>query len=389
LGVELRWVKSTPAERAHFRETFFKATVPAAPEESPDTRGSGPSGLKDQDAARNDGPDDDRASWNRGAATSHRGPSEDANAGPTPEAKERSDHRGEAAETAVDLFESGLKEHLADRLAECVGDKAFEIIDKVWTPEHCEMLAALADKIDQLHSLIRNGIASGVRIVVRWAGASDFTAALLGELVASAVDVHFLYPLTGIATMLRVAGTVCCTACGCAGDCACARGLAKDLFTRYLKWLFGVELDRVPMSTVTNKIVAPGIYVTYEFFKNRGPDDSGGARQEPWVNDWDFWATSWRPTSPPWSWDFSGNPSGPDGPAAQPRTGPADGAAPTDGSGAADASNRTTRDDDPSASPDGAGYAATGATAGSISALAGMTAGGPSEPPAVAGFGSC
>jgi hypothetical protein len=423
VGVELRWVKSTPTDGAHFRETFFGPTAetasrgpgsgPGEPTDKgsarngeladdhsrevggadsrrcgPDKDGNGEQPPQSQGATGDSGRDGEHKSSRPGGAAgghgSHEGPGGDADGAQPPNGKEEPDHRQEAAETAVDLFESGLKEHLADQLAERLGDEAFEIIDAIWTPEHCEMLAALADKLDQLHSLIRNGIAAGVRIVVRWAGASDFTAALIGELVASAVDAHFLYPLTGIATMLRVTGAVCCTACGCAGDCACARGLAKDLFTRYLKWLFGVEIDRLPLSVPADKIVGPGIYVTYEYFKNRDDDD---AHQEPPTDGWEFWGPGWRPTSSAWFWDFPNDPTGSDDPASRPWPGPSDDAPPTGGSRPADPGRRNGHDEDLAASASGTEHAAAGATAGSISALAGMTKGGPSEPPTVAGFG--
>ena len=411
LGVEFRWVESTSAERAHFSETHFEATPPAAPVASPASPGSGPRRPEDhsrlftapaapaplrdgqpgltenQGAAQDDGLGDDHASRIGGAAGSHRGPGEDADTAQTPEEKERSDHRAEAAETAVDLFESGLKEHLADQLAERLGDKAFEIINEVWTPEHCEMLAALADKLDQLHSFIRNGIASGVRIVVRWAGASDFTAALIGELVATSVSAHFLYPLKGFAELLRVTGTVCCTACGCAGSCACARSLTKDLFIRYLKWLFGLEIDRVPVSGATDKIVGPGLYFTYEYLKNSGPDDSGGAHQEHRADDGDFWGPGWRRTSQAWFRDFDETPDGPGGPAAQPRTGSADDASPGAGFASVNPYCRTADDDDRTADSGGASHDAAVPTAGSITEVGEVTGNNPSEPPTYAVFG--
>jgi hypothetical protein len=258
----------------------------------------------------NDGP----ASNTRNSATTSRhgtggsaGTSEESR-----EQKERYEREEETAERTVDLFEDGLKDTLANRLADRLGERAFEIINEVWTPEHCQMLAALADKLDQLHSLIRNGIAKGVRIVVRWAGASDFTAALIGELVASSVSAHFLYPLKGIAQLLRVTGTVCCTACGCAESCACARELTKDLFIRYLKWLFGVQLDRVPVSDSANRIIGPGLYFTYEYLRNTGPSDR--------ADDWGFWGPNWQRRSETWFRDFTQTAEEPS--TAQPAGGP-------------------------------------------------------------------
>jgi hypothetical protein len=411
LGVELRWVESTSAERAHFSKTYFEATVPAAPGASPGSPGSStrrpedhgglftepaaPAPVRDgqpgltgnQGAAQDDELSDDHASGIGSAAGSHRRLGEDADAAPTPEEKERYDHRAETAKTVVDLFESGLKEHLADQLAERLGDKAFEIINGVWTPEHCEVLAALADKLDQLHALIRNGIASGVRIVVRWAGASDFTAALIGELVATSVSAHFLYPLKGFAELLRVTGTVCCTACGCAESCACARSLTRDLFIRYLKWLFGLEIDRVSVSAGTDKIVGPGLYFTYEYLKNSGSDDGGGAHWEHRADDEEFWGPGWRRTSQAWFGDFTENPNGPGGSAAQPRTGPADDASLGAGSPSVNPYGRTAHDDDRAARPADTGHQAAAPTVGTVTEVREVTGNNPSEPPPSAVFG--
>ncbi len=346
LGVELLWTESTSTRYAHLTESYFEAAIPvvsglASTDHAESSKSGKPgtpgrtSARPDRDTGRDDaaGPaatpvatvhdagasdhrdlpnsrghaDDPTNSHSRAgdSETGHsRGSDSTGSSGESKEQEERYARVGESPERAVDLAEEGLKGDLAEKLANLLGERAFEIINDVWKPEYCMALAALADKLDELYSLIRAGIAGGVRIVLRWAGASDFTAALIGELVASSISAHFLYPLKGFAQLLRVTGTACCAACGCAGSCACARSLTKDLFIKYLNWLFDVQLDRVPLSDSIDKIVAPGMYLTYEYMRNTRPDDDTGARRRREADEWEFWA-GWQPKSERWFHDFT------------------------------------------------------------------------------------
>jgi hypothetical protein len=102
------------------------------------------------------------------------------------------------------------------------GDEAWAVIVEAWSPGRCRAFAATADALDAIRARIRAGIATGVRITLRWDGAPPIVAALTGELVARAAPAHFRTPLLGLAQLLRAAAALLCAGTGNAGSCATA-----------------------------------------------------------------------------------------------------------------------------------------------------------------------
>lgn len=113
---------------------------------------------------------------------------------------------------------------------------AWEILGRGWQPQNCIDLAQVADTIGSIPRSFRHfvsGIASWVAQALG-IGSPDVVGYILGNMLI----LHFLGPFTQIARIIRLVGVGLCIVNDEPFDeCACAKGLAKDLTLSLLNQL--------------------------------------------------------------------------------------------------------------------------------------------------------
>jgi hypothetical protein len=164
-------------------------------------------------------------------------------------------------------------------MADKLGTPVWEAVTANWTVTQCEALEAFAELLETIYVTVQSAIATGVRVVVRWAGAPELVAALVGEFAARAVTSHFLSPLKGVAQTLRVVGALACACGGQAGSCACMKVLAKRVLLESLKQEFVDALDRTHVQPTAGNAAWLGCVATFNYL--RTPTIAGPPRIDP------------------------------------------------------------------------------------------------------------
>lgn len=128
----------------------------------------------------------------------------------------------------ADLLQDGPDSAIAETVAHQASTFVDAEVDRVAPATRCAGLAAIADGLDQVPKVIRNGIAWCATEIV---GMPDFPARVLGEVVThlASPQVAPLHALHAVAQGIRAVGTVSCAADDRLGQCKCARDLVADV----------------------------------------------------------------------------------------------------------------------------------------------------------------
>lgn len=120
-----------------------------------------------------------------------------------------------------------------------LGIGTWQVVQPAWQAEHCDILAALAEALDQVWGTIRVGGSSAYQVVIRLRGLPEILNVLVAEVVArsAATPPDQLRP--SIADHLRQVGVAVCAGTGCR---ACAS--------------LGATLDRPGIRPVPEELAA-------------------------------------------------------------------------------------------------------------------------------------
>jgi hypothetical protein len=100
-----------------------------------------------------------------------------------------------------------------------LGADAWRVIRPAWREEHCDILTALAEALDQIWAAIRVGTSLTCRVAVRLQGLPEIVSVLAAEVAARSAAVCVRPPLPAIADHLRQVGVAACAA-NCCRECA-------------------------------------------------------------------------------------------------------------------------------------------------------------------------
>lgn len=150
----------------------------------------------------------------------------------------------------ADLLQHGPDNAIADTLVHQASTFVRNEIDQIAPATRCAGLSAIADGLDQVPKVIRNGIAWCATEIL---GVPEFPAKVLGEVVTRVATLHVapLHALHSVAQGVRAVGTVSCIADDHLGQCQCARHLVSNVaepaiaeeFQRFLEHLGDMPAD--------------------------------------------------------------------------------------------------------------------------------------------------
>ena len=93
-----------------------------------------------------------------------------------------------------------------------LGTGAWRVVRPAWQEEHCDLLAALAEALDQIWMTVRAGASLAYRVVVRLQGLPEIVNVLVAEIVARSAAEYYRPPLPTLADHVRQVGVAACAA---------------------------------------------------------------------------------------------------------------------------------------------------------------------------------
>jgi hypothetical protein len=126
------------------------------------------------------------------------------------------------------LLQRGPDTAIADTVAHQASTFVRNQADRIVPATGCTGLSAIADGLDQVPKVIRNGIAWCATEIL---GVPEFPATVLGEVITRVATVHVapLHALHTVAQGIRAVGAVSCAADDHLGRCQCARHLVSNV----------------------------------------------------------------------------------------------------------------------------------------------------------------
>lgn len=173
----------------------------------------------------------------------------------------------DAVDDALDVYDDGAVAVMAQKMADTFVSPIWDAIDRRWTAQHCEALAAVANALDWVRTQLTHGVAAVVRVSLRFLGAPELVAVLVGELAGRAFSAHVLWPLRDLAFGLRVVGTAVCAANNCVGRCACARALGREFSKQLSAALFHEVADRCGVPDLGSRQTVPVLIIVDEWLR--------------------------------------------------------------------------------------------------------------------------
>jgi hypothetical protein len=129
---------------------------------------------------------------------------------------------------------------------ETVSPQEWDVIDREWTAELCDVLDSVADGLLELVGGIRQGVAHAVASVLMTFGVPPLLAQILGRLVANWL-MEGLSPVGAIALRLKELGVLLCASSGELDHCACLSDVVTMLgikeFKKELHEALGIDSD--------------------------------------------------------------------------------------------------------------------------------------------------
>lgn len=160
-------------------------------------------------------------------------------------------------DAAVDVFVDDWRTRWSP--VRTVSSKEWEVIDREWTAELCDVLDSLADNLLELVGGLRQGVAHGVASVLMTFGVPPLLAQILGRLVANWL-LEGLGPVGAVALRLKELGVLLCAGSDRLDNCACLVDVVTMLgvkgFKKELHQALGLDQDGDGPTTATQNRAA-------------------------------------------------------------------------------------------------------------------------------------
>jgi hypothetical protein len=102
----------------------------------------------------------------------------------------------------------------AEGMAAKVGVSAWRTVETAWQEQHCDVLAALAEALDQIWLIVRAGGSFAYRVIVRLDSFPEIVNALTTEIAVRSITLRGGPPLGIVADQFRQIGVAICATTG-------------------------------------------------------------------------------------------------------------------------------------------------------------------------------
>lgn len=121
-----------------------------------------------------------------------------------------------------------LREAWAGQVEAILGPPAWQVVRPAWRDEHCDILAALAEALDQIWAAMAASASLAYRVAVRLEGLPEILGVLVAEVAARSAAADYQPPLPALADRMRQAGVAVCAAAG-GQECAALGAVTQRL----------------------------------------------------------------------------------------------------------------------------------------------------------------